>query len=248
MSRGFRAEHDPWLSQVLERPTFRVAAQECVGGPEASDASWLHRPGFYYAKVATTDLARVHALTDLGFRVVDVSLVLDRSPGSVPDRPSAALVRPATPEDAEALLDIAGSCFVYSRFHLDPRFPRLVADRVKREWVRSYVEGRRGEILTVAELDGKPAGFLAALRAECHGRTARVIDLIGVAKSAQGCGFGKALVQDFITAAGPPVELLRVGTQAANVPSMRLYEQCGFRLSESVYVMHAHRDGEATPL
>ena len=33
---------------------------------------------------------------------------------------------------------------------------------------------------------------------------------------------------------------LRVGTQVANVPSLRLYENCGFRVAESAYVLHGH--------
>ncbi len=52
---------------------------------------------------------------------------------------------------------------------------------MKREWVRSYVEGRRGIELLAAGTDG----FLAVLEAPDG---ARVIDLVGVAQAAQGRG------------------------------------------------------------
>ena len=36
---------------------------------------------------------------------------------------------------------------------------------------------------------------------------------------------------------------LRVGTQAANTPSVRLYESLGFRLSQAQFVLHHHGRG-----
>jgi ribosomal protein S18 acetylase RimI-like enzyme len=36
-----------------------------------------------------------------------------------------------------------------------------------------------------------------------------------------------------------------VGTQAANIPSVRLYESLGFRLRSSQYVLHHHGKGQA---
>ena len=38
-----------------------------------------------------------------------------------------------------------------------------------------------------------------------------------------------------------PRRELRVGTQAANVPSVRLYEPLGFSLASAAYVLHLHR-------
>jgi hypothetical protein len=35
-----------------------------------------------------------------------------------------------------------------------------------------------------------------------------------------------------------------VGTQAANIPSLRLYESFGFRVCETAYVLHAHVGGK----
>ena len=35
-------------------------------------------------------------------------------------------------------------------------------------------------------------------------------------------------------------DMLRVGTQVANLPSISLYEKCGFHVAETTYVLHAH--------
>jgi ribosomal protein S18 acetylase RimI-like enzyme len=137
-------------------------------------------------------------------------------------------------------VEIAGTCFRYSRFHLDPRVPREIADRIKREWIRNYATKRRGERLLVASLEGRPAGFLAVLASESGGQRIRTIDLVGVAAWAQRRGVGRALVEAFIAASRGVCDVMQVGTQAANIPSMRLYETTGFCMSRSQYVLHGH--------
>ncbi|MGH2933087.1 MAG: GNAT family N-acetyltransferase [Gaiellaceae bacterium] len=181
-------------------------------------------------KVPASEVAAVAELEALGFGVVDVNVTLERTGFDGVASPSVAV---ATPEQHDALLDVAGSCFRYSRFHLDPHIPRESADRVKREWVRSYVEGRRGIELLASGTDG----FLAVLEAPDG---ARVIDLVGVATSAQGRGAGEALVVAFAARHGGGGRTLRVGTQVANVPSLRLYEKLAYRIVGATYVLHRH--------
>lgn len=218
---------DPWLAEVLGRPAYAV--DRPVG--EAS-------PGFYYAKVPVDEVERVRELTEDGFAVVDVNVTLAREPGT--DAPAAPpSVAPARRDHHEALLEIAGSCFRYSRFHLDPQLPNELADRVKRQWVRSYVDGRRGVELLAAVEDGAPVGFLAVLEQD----GALVIDLIGVAAAAQGRGFGGALVAAFVARHGAGGRRLLVGTQIANVPSLRLYAAHRFAVASSTYVLHRHLEG-----
>jgi ribosomal protein S18 acetylase RimI-like enzyme len=147
-----------------------------------------------------------------------------------------------------AVLDIAGSCFVYSRFHLDPKIAPETAHAIKRAWVRSYLEKTRGEQLLVALRDGKPVGFLAVLATTAHGEPCRVIDLIGVDQAYQGHGVGRALVGHFLAESVGRCAILQVGTQAANIPSLRLYESLGFRVCKTAYVLHAHVGEEGTLL
>jgi ribosomal protein S18 acetylase RimI-like enzyme len=182
------------------------------------------------SRVPAEDVAAAEELVDAGFRVVDVNVTLEREGG---EGLSGTSVAPATADQHDALLEVAGSCFRYSRFHLDPRIPAQLAHRVKREWVRSYVEGRRGIELLAAGTDG----FLAALEAPDG---ARVIDLVGVASAARGRGLGESLVGAFAQRHGGDGRTLRVGTQVANVPSLRLYEKLGFRIVSASYVLHRH--------
>ena len=209
---------DGWLSDVLGFDAWTGSAPAGVA------------PALVTRRVPTDDVDGLRAAEALGFSVVDVNVTLERAGFDSAPAPSVAV---ATPDQFDALLDVAGSCFRYSRFHLDPHIPRDAADRVKREWVRSYVEGRRGIELLAAGTDG----FLAVLEAPDG---ARVIDLVGVAPSAQGRGLGEALVTAFGSRHGEGGRTLRVGTQIANVPSLRLYEKLGFRIVSAAYVLHRH--------
>lgn len=219
---------DPWLAGIFGYPVY------AVDGPEALPSA---DRTFCYAKVPVDDVARVRALSAQGFFVVDVNVTLTfDGAGSRRPRGEGVAVVPARPEHDEALIAIAGSCFRYSRFHLDPAIPNEVADRVKREWVRSYLEGRRGIELLAALEGADPVGFLAVLEAD----DARVIDLIGVAREAQGRGIGGALVEAFVERHAGRTRELRVGTQIANVPSLALYEGCGFAIATAAFVLHRH--------
>lgn len=192
-------------------------------------------PGFYWTKVAVDDVGRVHELERHGFTVVDVNVTLTRDP-SLPPRPRDAVVEAARREHHDGLIEIAGACFRYSRFHLDPQIPPGRADEVKREWIRSYANGRRGVEL-LAALDGdRPVGFLAVLDAG----GSRVIDLVGVATHAQRRGIGGDLVSAFVERHAPHARELRVGTQVANVPSLRLYAAHNFVVDSAAYVLHRH--------
>jgi ribosomal protein S18 acetylase RimI-like enzyme len=219
---------DVWLSDVLG---FSAYLTDASGDAPADDARSLT-----YAKVDVADTESVARLTARGFSVVDVNLTFVHR-GTRPDSPSTVLVEPARPEHGEALVDIAGRCFRFSRFHLDPFLPDELADRVKREWVRSYVAGTRGVELLAAVDEGRPVGFLAMLESG----DARVIDLVGVAPDAQGRGAGRALVNAFVERHEGTGRELRVGTQAANAASVRLYEGAGFSLASAAYVLHLHR-------
>lgn len=218
---------DEWLSRALGLPVYAVTRASAAA--ETDGLAWL--------RVPVDEVASVHELVEFGYRVVDTSITLARRGPIAGAHGDAATVAPATPQQHDALVEIAGSCFRYSRFHLDPLIPNDAADRVKREWVRSYVRGQRGLELLAASVGDEAAGFLAVLHAADG---ARVIDLVGVSPSHQGRGVGAALVTAFSARHGDAQRELRVGTQAANAPSLRLYERLGFQTVAAAYVLHRH--------
>lgn len=243
---------DPWLADLVGCPVYRVDVPT-ADALAALDAALDRQPrAFVYAKCATTDIAAAARLSGHGFYVVDTNVTLDATPADVrraaPARRNSNIsVRTVSAGDVDEVLRIAGSCFRYTRFHLDPAIPRDVADAVKREWIRSYVERRRGDRLFVALSGGTPVGFLAALLTADRAPAA-IIDLVGVDTSAQRTGVGVALVDAFAATFEDRCERLEVGTQAANVPSLRLYAALGFSVCRTAYVFHRHVPGSGSTL
>jgi ribosomal protein S18 acetylase RimI-like enzyme len=218
---------DPFLEGILGKPAWRADL------PVDADAiGALRGANFVHAKAPSSDVASVGRLEALGFRVVDANITLERPSDGL----AAAGGREATPEDRDAVVGLAGKSFQFSRFHLDPAIPRAAADRSRAEWVGNFFTGSRGDAMLVAERGGDCAGFILLLGPKDGVLT---IDLIATASEHRRKGVARELMTG--AAALPGTRTLRVGTQLANVPSLRLYEGEGFRIVATQYVLHCHR-------
>jgi GNAT superfamily N-acetyltransferase len=246
-----RFTHDGWLSGVLDRSTFSV---HDVAGTDREIATSLaaHRESqhgaFYFAKLQALQIAEAGALTAAGFRLVETNLALARATApavEVRDSDGSLRVMPARAAWREAVLEVAGTAFRYSRFHADPSFTRQDADEVKRAWIRSYFDGQRGDVLLIAVENECPVGFAALLLADRAEGKVAIIDLIGVRPDRQGRGIGVRLVAAALETCRPLADVIEVGTQAANIPSLRLYEACGFTVARASLVLHHHTKAHA---
>jgi len=126
--------------------------------------------------------------------------------------------------------------FKYSRFHLDPAIEDRVSNEIKAQWARNYFRGDRGNQMVVSEKDGQVTGFLQLL----YNADTLIIDLIAVSKENRN----KNIASEMINFAENKLEgftKIRVGTQAANIPSIGLYEKLGFSINYMKYVFHYHR-------
>jgi ribosomal protein S18 acetylase RimI-like enzyme len=233
---------DAWLSEKLGRPAFAVAAAGATPA-EVSAALASHLSptnAFYTAKVGVLELAIVEALTAEGFSVVETSLHFEKPIDRHAPVPQVGVCQP---QWRDAVLEIAECAFRFTRFHVDPKIDRAAANRVKREWIQSYVDGRRGDALLVAHDGDTVLGFNAMLVSDRPSGPVAVIDLIGVHPDQQRRGIGRLMVDGALHHYQDRCRSLEVGTQASNVPSVRLYERMGFRLIRSGYVLHRHGNG-----
>ncbi|HEY4181734.1 MAG TPA: GNAT family N-acetyltransferase [Kofleriaceae bacterium] len=229
---SFSVHADAWLSEVMRRPVFRVQGSGDTG--ELSSHIAAQPSAFYFAKVSTDRVADVFALAEQRFAVVDTNVTFELKREL--DAPASFDVGEIRAGEEDAVLAIAGSTFRYSRFHLDPVVGLELAHHVKREWIANYVKRVRGDALLVARENGRPVGFLAAIMAH----DTAVIDLVGAANDMHGKGVGSALTAAFAHRYRGMPRI--VGTQIANVPSIRLYTKLGFVLSKSAYVLHLHHN------
>jgi len=232
---------DPWLTQVLgcavyrldtSSPWFVHALQNVVLCPDCLQQS----PVFAYAKLFRTDSTAAERLSALGFYCVEATLIFEKKiPTSPPNRQGTCAIRFATADDEPEVRRIARTSFVYSRFHRDHRFSKDKADAVKEAWAANFFRGRRGTHLVVAESEVGLAGFLLL----CAEDTTLTIDLFAVDPEYRCQGIARTML-GFAEHVFPGISHIKVGTQAANIPSIRLYQRCGFLCTDSGYVFHYH--------
>jgi len=227
---------DNFLSLELKRHVFKLSLDDSVAGAGISE--WLDSapcPLLVYAKVSVEDIARLSMLETAGFRVVDVNVQMEMPAGGHP-LSGNTIIREAVQEDRSSVERIASGSFVYSRFHLDPAIPDELANNIKGKWAGNYFDGRRGSNMIVAEAEGTIAGFLQLLRHE----DVLTIDLIAVEHGFRRREAAADMISYAVRQLGG-ISAVRVGTQIANIPAMRMYMRMGFSVSDAQYVLHCHR-------
>lgn len=233
------AVRDAWLAEILGRDVYRVVVRDGIVPRETVRALQAGRV-FLYARIPTTCLRAVADLESLGFRLIDTNVTFTRPiPSGVPAH-ATWRVRAAVPGDREAVTALGRAAFAYSRFHLDPAVPRPIADEIKARWAAAWFAGARGHAMVVAESEKRIVGFCLLL----HGSDGTAtVDLIAVDAAYRGRGIAGAMIAR-AEALSMPFPEIRVGTQVANLASMRCYERLGFRIASSQYVFHYHNPSE----
>jgi GNAT superfamily N-acetyltransferase len=209
----------------------QVPGLDAAGAEEVEAWCRSHRVACAYLLADLSDRGSLAEAARRGFRMTDVRVTLDRASSGEPPAatsPAAGQIRPCRGEDLAALRAIARSGHRDSRFYSDPRFPRERCDELYATWVERSFHGF-ADALLVAEVDGGAAGYISCL---CEpGGTGR-IGLVGVAEACQGKGIAQRLIGRALAWFGEHgATRVLVSTQGRNVPAMRLYERCGFRVA-----------------
>lgn len=233
--------YDQWLSDVLQHEVYRFdVSDEFVKSPESARQAFsstvTSKNVFIYTKVKVHEHGVIKILENLGFNLVDTNIIFEKPIDSPSKNAWAPEIRFAIPEDRQGVRSLAAYSFSYSRFHLDPLIPDEKANQIKASWAENFFSGGRGDSMVVASVDGKIAGFLQLL----HSGKALVIDLIAVDRKFRRKGIGSGMIS-FAQNAIKGFKRVRVGTQLANLPSIRMYERLKFILVNAFYVFHYHK-------
>jgi ribosomal protein S18 acetylase RimI-like enzyme len=232
-----RLAEDAWLAARLGKPAFHLKGDLRRLEQYAENLTRQLARGalFVDAKVLVDDVMSVGLIQRLGFALIDTHLrfSLKERAGAYASNSNISFARA---EMAERIGTIAEKFLVYDRFHRDPVIPSAVARSIKRDWATNFFAGLRGDWMVVAVREGTPVGFLQLLQSP---RGELVIDLIAVDGSYRRQGIARSMIGFAIRhcdTTGPVI----VGTQAANVHSIQLYESIGFRFQQAQYVFHHH--------
>lgn len=235
----------PWDEAIFGFPVaeLRIPAE----APTRTDAPRLGvaLEGFANTSGAEVVAVRCNALHTAWLDVLCVAgfMTVDLAQDASYTRPRLELpkprfgVRPAEPEDTSDLCRIAGAAFQFGRYHTDPRFPRVLANRRYVCWVRNALESRDPDNhVFVLGSQSQRLGFFHAVL--CDG----VADLrLAATDPGLGVGLGLSLYSETLLAlqaAGARRFVTKVS--AANMGIVNLYASIGFRFSNPQYILHWH--------
>lgn len=141
------------------------------------------------------------------------------------------------------LKQLAVDSGAYSRFVVDPNFPRIKANAMFEEWiVRSVQKTYADDVLVIVQ-----GNRVAAMATVADKGGYSNIGLVAVAEDFRGRGFGETIVraaQNWTREKG--IRRITVTTQGANQPARRLYQKCGFELEKAEFVYHFWSDHQIT--
>ncbi|HEX9701700.1 MAG TPA: GNAT family N-acetyltransferase [Rhodospirillales bacterium] len=223
----------PFETGVLGVPVGRLRLADAAGRLPAGLGrliSGWRRDGVWMVSCRVDKGApAIGGLEKNGFKAIETLVTLRRDLGDKP----AAQVDDATPADHDAIVAIARRAFTMDRLHRDGRVPADAADAVRERWIRNDLEGRANASLIVRE-GSAVAGFILCL---LDGGEA-VIDLIAVDVARQKKGIGRALVAGAVAHYAGRARAMRVGTQADNEASLKMYRAVGFAEATRQVTLH----------
>ena len=232
--------YDEWLSKILDRKVYKIIVDatnvENIKKSTKIKKILKQKAVFAYAKVPTNSIAHIKFLENLGFSLVDTNVLFEKKIRVLNKKVSGRGIRFAQAKDEVDIINLASQSFEYSRFHLDDFFPKKLANTIKGDWVRNFFLGKRGDKMIVAQKGKSIAGFLLVLEE----KKGIIIDLIAVDKGFRRQGIASKMIS-YLEKVFYGSQRIIVGTQISNIASMKLYENFGFRVFESSYVFHYHK-------
>jgi GNAT superfamily N-acetyltransferase len=194
-------------------------------------------PALLMAKIPVGNIHDFQYLQELNFYLVDTNVQFHKLRNKSIFTGDKLNVRFSYLSDQEAILKIATNSFTYDRFHNDLFISKEIANKIKTEWAKNYFRNARGNWMVVAEDEGIISGFLQLIRGADE---ALIIDLIAVNANYRNKGVAQKMISFAMQNCVTNTEVVRVGTQIANLPSISLYLKMGFFITSAQYVFHRH--------
>tara|TARA_B100000579_G_scaffold423269_1_gene426253 strand:- start:287 stop:1039 length:753 start_codon:yes stop_codon:yes gene_type:complete len=231
---------DYWLTNIFK---YKVGNVTCGQEENLTKLINEEKEIFLYSKVPVKNISFVNELYKFGFIPIETSLNFEGSIISKSDNDDLNNIRFANTNDKDSVEKLAFKNFIYSRFHMDPFISLKTANKIKSVWASNFFLGKRGDKMIVSEVDSKIVGFLQLF---WNKKGQIVIDLIGVDQSYHRRGLARKMIifaslNLKIQNIDLPLNFI-VGTQAINVPSIKLYQSLGLRMTNAEFVLHYHKN------
>jgi len=205
------------------------------------DLAASKRINVIFARVPLDDLPTIRSIELEGGFLTDILLTfyinLRRRFDFVKVKSNAKITH-ASEKDRKALMEMAKNTFKIDHFHADPNLPNNECDELYAKWIANCIDGS-ADVILVAKKGNGVVGFITCKIQHVIGDyNYGVIDLIGVNEEYRGKGIGCLLISEALKWFSRYTDSVYVGTQARNIPAVRLYEKMGFRQVFSEATLH----------
>lgn len=185
-----------------------------------------NRVSYATYRVSSNNFPVVHALERAGFLLVDGLINLAIDIPSV-DSEVSPEIREARRGDLQELKKLTSGLYSFSRIDNDPIIPKNKANEFYVRWIENSILGKASDLVLVWEEDRKILGYITLQK---KGQ----IPLLGVSKEARGKGISKKLIRtSFSKFKDWGLGSVTIETQMGNVPALRVYQDCGFKVVNS---------------
>ena len=239
----------PWDSETFG---FSVATCESSGADLSDEEAsafvrllgeWLTRRGVAVCSctVGPAETSWRAALDRAGFRFVDITLEPSLAGLQTAHLPKCRFpVRPATPEDGDAIRAIAATSFVHGRYHADPLFPRELANARYRNWVdRALCSPGPEDSILVLKQGGLVRGFFHVVVSN----SSADLRLVAVSEEVKSTIIGFELyVATLHEMRGRGVQRATSVISATNTAVLNVHAKLGFRFDNCRLIYHWHSD------
>lgn len=142
-------------------------------------------------------------------------------------------------KDEKALMKLSRKVFKINHFYADLNLPRDRCAELYAKWVSNCLKNLDCKIFVSKKDDGEITGFIACEMKEVENSYKYgIISLIAVKNEYAGKGIGSLLVTKALEWFSNYTNSVYVGTSAANIPAIKLYEKFGFKYIFAEVTLH----------
>ena len=223
---------DVWLSGLIKKQSYTIKKFDL----NLKKKDLPEGNVFIWSKIPVNDIDRLICLQKLGFYIVDTNVQFSLSNKIISN--NNYNLRFARSVDDFEIRAIANNAFKHDRFHVDPNISNQTANKIKEEWAGNFFLGKRGKWMIVCEENSKIRGFLQLIDKD---KNTIIIDLVAIEDKSRGKGMAREMISFAYEKCLSKNGSIEVGTQLANLTSIKLYSNLGFHMNSASYVLHMHR-------
>lgn len=218
---------------------FRVARVETINSENVKDLiKDLIANKIKYATYRTqsNNFSTIHTLEKSGFILVDglISLSIDIS--NIEKGETTSKIREADENDSPKLRNLTSGLYSISRIFNDSLISKNKANEFYVKWIENSILGKAADSVLIWEENRKILGYITLQK---KGQ----IPLVGVSEEARGKGIAKKLINaSFNKFKEWKVENIIIETQMNNIPALRVYSACGFKIIDSFLTLRWAKD------